>query len=39
MRTNAFREEVIANHKVKEYTNKLQGYWKSYKPDLNICRS
>jgi len=39
MRTNSFREEAIADHKVKEHKNKLQDYWRISKPDLTICRS
>jgi len=39
MRRNVYREETIADHKVEEYKNKLQNYWRSSKPDLIICRS
>jgi len=39
MRTKAFFEEAVADHRVKEYQNILQDYWRSSKPDLTICRN
>jgi len=39
MRTNAFREEAVADHEVEEYENALQDYWRSSKPNLTICRN
>ena len=39
MRTNAYCEEAIVEHKVEEYKNILQDNWKSSKPDLTICRN
>jgi len=38
MRTNDFREEAIADHKVEEYKNKLEAFRNS-KQDLIICKS
>jgi len=39
VRTNAFRKEVIADHKVEQYKNKLLDYWRCSQPDVTICRS
>jgi len=39
MRTKAFREEAISDHKVEEYKNTKQDYWRCSEPDLTICRS
>ena len=39
MRTSVFREEAIADHKVEEYQNILQDYWRSSKPDVTISKS
>jgi len=39
MRTNVFREEAIAAHKVEEYKNILQDYWRSSKPESTISKT
>jgi len=39
MRMNALHTKTIADHKVEEYQNVLQDYWRSSKPDLIICAS
>jgi len=38
-RTNIFGEEAIADHKVEEYKDKLQDYWRSSKQNLTISKS
>jgi len=38
-RTNIFGEEATADHKVEEYKDKLQDYWRSSKLDLTISKS
>jgi len=38
-RTNVSGEEAIADHKVEEYKNKLQDYWRSSKLDFTISKS
>jgi len=38
MKTNAFQEEAIADHKVENYKNTLQDYGSS-RPNLTICKS
>jgi len=30
MKTNAFREEAVGDHKVEEYKCKLQDHWKRF---------
>jgi len=39
MSMNAFHEEAIADHEIKEYQNTLQDYIRSFQPDLTICKS
>jgi len=39
LRTNVFREEVIADHTEEENKNTLQDCWRNSKPDWIIFRS
>jgi len=39
MRTSVFREEAFADHRVDEYKNILQDYWRSSEPDVTIYKS
>jgi len=39
IRRNIFCEGAISDHRVEEYRNKLQNYWRSPQPDVTICRS
>jgi len=39
MTTNPFSEKTTAEHKVEEYKNTLQDYWRSFKPDLYVYRN
>jgi len=39
MRTNAFREEAVADYKVKQYKNTLQDCWRNSKPDWSFARA
>jgi len=39
MGPNTLHEKAVADHKVDEYKNMFQDYWRSSKPDLTICAS